>query len=143
MKERTEEDMLSRVPLKLQFGGNVREVPIASRRDAALWREQLTAAAKKIGSVGVSVDGLGNAIAAFPEMQCGLIIAYSPSVLSTEILDTATDEEIGLAFSAIVSVSFPFLRQLSLIKTIALASQLPPAKSTNSSSSNTELPLIN
>jgi hypothetical protein len=143
MKERTEEEMLSRAPLKLQFGGTVCDVPIASRRDAALWREQLTTAAKKIGSAGVSVDGLGNAIAAFPKVQSQLIIAYAPSVISEKTLDAATDEEIGLAFSAIVSVSFPFLRQLSLIKAISLASQLPPGKSTNSSSSSTESPLIN
>lgn len=143
MKERTEEEMLARAPLQLQFGATTIAVPIASRRDAALWREQLTQAAKKLGAVGVSVDGLGNAIAAFPEVQSRLIIAYAPSVISETTLDLATDEEIGLAFSAIVSVSFPFLRQLSLIKAIALASQLPPGKSTNSSFSSTDSPLIN
>lgn len=136
-KERTEEEILIGAPLKLRFAGNEYDVPVVSRAKARVWREKLIATAKEISELGVSVDGLGTAFTAFPDKQAELVCAYATSVARDEIMENATEEEIVIAFSSISSVSFPFLRQLSMLKAIATASLLPSEKSSSLSSANT------
>jgi hypothetical protein len=136
-KERTEEQILTGEPLKLRFAGKDYDVPVLSRSKARVWREKLIATAKEISELGVSVDGLGTAISVFPDKQAELVCLYAPSVPCAEIMENATEEEIVIAFSSISSVSFPFLRQLSMLKATAMATLLPSEKSSSLSSANT------
>lgn len=140
MQERTEDQMLSREPLKLLLAGKEHQIPILSRRKARAWREQLAEKMKEMGTVGVSLSAMGTAFVAFPDKVAELVGAYSPEKITNEVLEDSTDEELLLAFSAMVSVSFPFARLLSLMKQISQAtpSLSASAKSTSFSSPSTD-----
>lgn len=137
-KERTEEEMVMLAPLKLRFGAKEYEIPVLTVPQAPGWREKVRSTMEEIGAMGVSVAGIGTAFIAFPEKVCSLVIAYSPEILSQDTFKTASEEQVVIAFSTMVSVSFPFLRLLSLMKPISQASPLASASSTSSSSSNTD-----
>ncbi len=120
-KERTEEQMLSRAPLELQFGGKECKVPVLTVMKARAWREKLAEEMRSIGAAGISIAGLATAFLAFPEKVADLVVAYAPEVVPSDVLDVATEEEMLLAFSQMVHVSFPYLRLLSLMKSISQA----------------------
>jgi hypothetical protein len=141
-KERTEEQVLSKAPLKVKLGNVDYELPILAITRMGEWRKKVIATAKEIGELGVSLLGLGQAFLAFPEKIVELVFAYAPNLPKDKIMDAengATEEQFALAFSQIESVAFPYQRQVSLMKSLATIQSLSPSeKSTNSSSPSTD-----
>ena len=117
-KERTEQEMLSQAPLKLQFGGKEYEIPILTIGKSRIWREKLVTAVTEIGGLGISVANLGVAFVALPEKMADLVFAYDPELPKDTIIETATEEELAAAFSAIVSVALPLSPMLALMKVL-------------------------
>lgn len=140
-KERTEEQILTKAPLVVTLGSKSYQLPILTVIPMQEWRKKVIEAATEIGSLGVSLSGLGTAFIAFPEKIAALVFDYAQKLPKDEILDLengATEEQFSLAFSEIVSVAFPCLRQLSMMK-LLLTAQNPSAseKPTNSFSPST------
>lgn len=144
-QERTEEQILARAPIILQFGGQSYEVPVLTILKARQWREKLIAEAKEIaGALNGDTNGrdesffigLGTVFLGFPEKMADLVFAYGPELPANDILESATEEELGIAFAQIMKVAFPFSRQLSLMNSIFQvgASLSASGKSTNSPS---------
>lgn len=146
-QERTEQQILSKEPLKVTLGSTQWELPILALTPMRKWRELVIEAAKEIGTLGVSLTGLGAAFVAFPEKIVELVFAYAPKLPREELLAPeagATEEQFALAFSEIASVAFPCRGQLSLLKALAMIPNPSPSeKSTNSSSPSTgSLPIM-
>lgn len=137
-KERTEEEILARTPLTLKLGGADYSVPVLPILKTREWRKRMIEVANEIGAMGVTLAGIGQAFIAFPEKLIDLVFAYCPDLPREKILETATEEEMVVAFSQIASVSFPFLRQLSLMKSLVAMNLSASVKSTSSSSSSTD-----
>lgn len=144
-QERTEEQILAREPIKIQLGGTEYEAQVLTILKARKWREQLINEAKAIagtltgetnGRDQAFFVGLGTAFLGFPEKMADLIFLYSPELPKDEILETATEEELCVAFSAIMKVAFPFTRQLSMMSSIfQLGASLSPSERSTTSSS--------
>jgi hypothetical protein len=141
-KERTEEQILAKTPLEITLGEETYKLRILPVTRMSEWRAKVTGSATEIGKLGVSLQGLGAALVAFPEKIIELVFAYDPTLPKDKILSPengATEEQFALAFSEIQSVAFPYLRQLSLMNSLFLMAQNPSAleKFTSSSSPNT------
>ena len=143
-QERTDQQILSKEPLKVTLGTQTWELPILAITPMRKWRELVVASAKEIGTLGVSLNGLGAAFVAFPEKITDLVFAYAPNLPKEQLQVEATEEQFAVAFAEIASVAFPCRGQLSLMKALAVISGLSPSeKSTNSSSPNTDsLPIM-
>lgn len=121
--KRTEEQILSKAPIELTFGEKkyqVKPLPILKQRE---WRARLSSDLKDIvsaferkdASSAALADGLTRALLDFPEKLAELVFSYDPSLPREQILAEATEEQIALAFSAIMAVAFPFLAQLGQV----------------------------
>jgi hypothetical protein len=148
-EERTEEQILSREPILVFFGGKSYEVPILTILKGRKWREQVISSGQEIagkltgetnGRDATFFVGLATVLLGFPEKLADLVFAYAPGLPKDEILENGTDEEIAIAFSSIMKVAFPFSRQISMMGSILQAGQSlsASAKSTSSSSQNGE-----
>jgi hypothetical protein len=142
IQERSEADILARAPIKVQFGGKEYDVQVLTILKARKWREQLADVAKDIagklsgdtnGIDGAFFSGLAAGFLQFPEKIADLIFSYAPDLPRQEIEESATEEELALAFSQIMKVAFPFVRQLALVNTVLSTAQSlsPSAKFTN------------
>jgi hypothetical protein len=136
-QERTEEQILTKAPIEVTLGDEKYKLPILSVLKMAEWRRELIEVANDIGGLGVSLAALGTCFIAFPERLIDLVFAYCPDLPKDKLRETATEEQFVTAFSAIIPVAFPFMRQLSLMKSVMLANQSASGKSTNSSSTST------
>jgi hypothetical protein len=134
-KERTEAEMISRSPLKVQLGGKDYDLPILNRVGARKWRELLMEKAREvlgalntqISDIESLVGGLSTAMMLFPDKTADLIQAWSPE-LAKEALDAATDEELSIALQQIIDVAFPYGPALRAIaKNMQLAAMMSPA----------------
>jgi hypothetical protein len=138
---RTEEEKLTQSPLKVKFGEieyTIKLLPVLKSRE---WRAQVE---QQLGPMVASIQpmtiagrfviaGLSTAISTFPEKMCDLLFAYSTELPKGKILEEATDEQIGVAFSMIWEIAFAnFLPQISMAKEMLN----PPATSPSASSSN-------
>lgn len=141
-KERTEEEIVKMSPLKVSFGTKEYQIPLLCVPEVPGWREKVRTAMAEIGALGVSAAALGTAFIAFPQKMVELVISYCPSQLSDESFKSASEEQLAYAFSLMVSVSFPYLRLLSLMNPISQASPLASETSTNSSLPNSTSPQI-
>ena len=137
-QERTEEQILTKAPIEVKLGDEMYKLPILSVLKMAEWRRKLIAVANEIGGMGVSLMSLGTCFIAFPEKLIDLVFAYCPDLPQDKLRETATEEQFVTAFSAIIPVAFPFMRQLSLMKSVMLASQSASEKSTSSFSPSTD-----
>lgn len=136
-QERTEEQILTRAPIKAKFGEKEYDLPILPVLKMVAWRKKLIEASNSFASMGVDLASVGQAFAAIPEKLVELVFDYAPGLPREEVLESATEEQFAAAFSQIVSVAFPFMRQLTLLKTLLMASQSVSVKSTNSTSPST------
>lgn len=127
MAERTEEQILARAPITLKLGGKDYDTPVLTILKARTWRANMIEQAKEIASsLGSNTNGrddaffvgLGTVFLGFPEKMADLVFEYAPGLPKDEILENATEEELGIAFGDIMKVAFPFGRQLSLMKTV-------------------------
>jgi len=140
MKRRSESDMLDMKPIKVKLGKSEYQIAVLNNRKAAAWREKLY---QDLGPLVSSFDfkgidlnanpetvsqlmsrKLSQELIAFPEKLAALLLAFAPD-LPKEALEDASDEQIGIAFSACAEVGYPFFFHLWATKR-ALA--MPPEK---------------
>jgi hypothetical protein len=163
--ERSEEQIFAGAPIVVQLGEKKYELAVLPIGKAILWRQKLIAATQEISKPLVRplhapwwqrvwaflcfwrkqqtatdffFSGLGTAFIAFPERVLDLIFAYAPDLPRKKIMDTATEEEVFVAFSAIMQVANPLRRQISLMHQVMTANPSPSASSTSSSSQSTD-----
>jgi hypothetical protein len=159
--ERTQEQILTLAPIVIVLAGKEYPVPILTIGKAIAWRQKLISTAddimrplmqpikpplwkrainflafwrpKQSGTADSVFAGLGTAWIAFPEKVLQLIFDYAPDLPRQEIRETATEEEMFVAFSKIVDTVNPLRRQISLMK--AVTANLRPSEKSMSSSS--------
>ena len=120
---RTDEQIIGRVPIKVQLGGKQYELHPLSIAKSRVWRGKLSDVLNEVtGQVDLKVstlDGLIKAISgmalAMPEKLLDLLFSYAPNLPREIIEDTATDDEAMIAFREIVRLAFPFVAHLSLL----------------------------
>jgi hypothetical protein len=125
MKPRTEDEILAQAPLEVILGKEKYPIPLLAVKPQREWRKKLFAelapilAAFNFKVDGKSMtDGLTAALLQFPEKLTELVFAYAPDLPQETILESATEEQIAAAFSAIMAVAFPFLPQLATATTL-------------------------
>jgi len=162
--ERTEEQILTRAPIAIVLGGTEYKIPVLTIAKAIDWRQKLIRTAEDItrplmrpikeplwkrawnllcfwrprqNPIDAIFAGLGTAFIAFPEKVVRLIFEYAPELPQKKIMETATEEEMFVAFSTIVSVVNPLQRQISLMNSVMAGIPSPSAKPTSSFSPST------
>jgi hypothetical protein len=142
---RTDEDKLALAPIKVQFVGKPYEIPVRKILNARKWREQFILSISSIaGELQGEVTNLNNflggfafAFLRFPEKLANLVFAYAPDLPREKIEgdgpDGATEEELAMAFSAIMQVAFPFRAELTMVNQVLMSAEIPSplAKRTN------------
>lgn len=133
MKPRSEEDVVSRAPIVVKLGDKDYSLPLLAVVPQRAWRKNLFAVLLPIlESFNFKVDGksmtagLTAALLQFPEKLADLVFAYSPDLPRDEILENATEEQIAVAFSAIMAVAFPFIPQLTTVQQLTKAASSSP-----------------
>ena len=121
MKERTEEQIFSRMPIQVTLGDakyDLKPLPIIKARE---WRTKLTETMQ--GIVGtMSADqspmtmgpALTAALVGFPDKVCELVFAWATELPTEKILAEATEEQLAVAFSGVMKMAYPFLAQLAM-----------------------------
>lgn len=133
---RSETDKLSMAPLIVKLGTKDYKIELLRTLKQREWRKLLVAELGAIlGNFNLNVEnaevnvfkgGLISALVQCPEKLTDLLFAYAPDLSKDEILDDktgATEEQIVLAFSEIMTVAFPFLAVLKMTTEI-LSSEL-------------------
>jgi hypothetical protein len=120
MKERSEEDIISKAPILVTLGEQrypLKPLPILLARK---WRSLLTQTMQDIvGSMSAeqTTTNMGPAmtaaLVAFPDKVVDLVLAWAPE-LPKEIIEVATEEQFAVAYSAIMVMAYPFLAPLAL-----------------------------
>lgn len=138
---RTEAEMISKAPVKVKLGAKDYDIPVLTILPSREWRIKLNEA---MASILASFDftehadaenlghGLTSALIRFPEKMADLIFAYAGDVLpKDEILATASEEQIGTAFSRIMEVAFPLVPLKMAMKAAQQVRPPATAKYTN------------
>jgi hypothetical protein len=141
LARRSESDMLAMAPIKIRLGMTDYEVPVLTNKKASEWREKLyTRLAPLVSAMdygGIDLNSNRQTVSAamsqkltqellqFPLELKTLAQEFAPNVLTDEVFDEATDEQICLAFAQIAEVGYPFFFHLWATKR-ALAT--PPEK---------------
>jgi hypothetical protein len=133
MKPRTEDEILSRTPLKVKLGDKDYDVPLLAVMAQREWRKNLFATLAPILTTfesnlaaGSMAQGLTAALLQFPEKIAELFFAYAKALSADEreqILADATEEQLILAFEAVKAVAFPFSPTLETMRQLVKAEQ--------------------
>jgi hypothetical protein len=133
MTPRTEDEILSRAPIKTKFGTEEYEIPLLAVTPQREWRKKLFAELQPIlaaldpTATGQNlVAGLIASLTQFPDKLADLVFAYAPDLPKDKILAEATEEQLILAFDRIKVIAFPFTPQLAEMRNLfkAVGSQL-------------------
>jgi len=131
MKPRTEDDILSHAPISVKLGDKDYSIPLLAVQAQREWRKKLFAElAPILAAFNLTVEaktmaaGLTASLLTFPEKLVDLVFLYAPGLPKDEILASATEEQIAVAFSAIMAVAFPFVPQLGMVRSL-LRANLP------------------
>ncbi len=140
MTQRTEDEILSRAPIKTKFGSEEYEIPLLAVTPQREWRKKLFADLQPILAAfdhqqvtGQNLlAGLIASLTQFPDKLADLVFAYAPDLPKDKILAEATEEQLILAFDRIKVIAFPFTPQLVGMRNLfqAVGSQ-PLGNSTN------------
>lgn len=124
--QRTEDQILSKAPIEVTFGDKKYYIPVLTIKAQREWRERVaTEVGQIMNGMSGTVDnktipqlsrGFTSALIQFPEKLADLVFAYDLSLPQNVILEEATEEQISAAFSLIMSVAYPFLASLTLLK---------------------------
>lgn len=132
MTPRTENEILSRAPIKTKLGESEYDIQPLAVMPQREWRKKLFADLVPIlESFNFNVDGktmasgLTAALLQFPEKLTDLVFDYAPDLPKEKILAEATEEQITVAFSSIMSVAFPFLTQLGMVTQLVRSAASP------------------
>jgi hypothetical protein len=129
---RTEEQILSKAPIEVTLGDRPYPIHPANITRSREWRLKLQKdLADIVGQFNQKaegqalVQGLTGALIEFPEKLADLVFAYEPSLPKETILAEATEEQICAAFSVCLTLAFPFLAQLAMVRQVVAASMSP------------------
>lgn len=121
MKERTEEDIITKAPIVVTLGATqygLKPLPVLKARE---WRKKLTdTMLTVVGSMSLeqSTTNMGPAmtaaLVAFPDKVADLVLAWSPELDAEKVLSEATEEQVATAFCAVMIMAYPFLAPLAL-----------------------------
>lgn len=121
MKERTEDEILSKSPFVVTLGETeygLKPLPVLKAR---VWRTLLTETMQDIvGSMSAPESNttigpaMTAALVAFPDKVAELVFAWSPELDQEKILSEATEEQMCVAYSAVMLMAYPFLAPLAL-----------------------------
>lgn len=141
LKERTEEEILAQAPIKMRFGAADYDVNILRFTKAREWRENAIKAVQEIVAAHTAecatndafTHGLAFFFLEFPDKMVDLILAYAVDVPRAVIENDATDEQVAFAFGQVVSIAFPFTKELATISSVMGTAATYPrsAKSSN------------
>jgi hypothetical protein len=120
MKERSEDEIISRAPIKVTLGSaqyDLKPLPILKARE---WRTKLIEVMQTIvGDMSAEQStitmgpALTAALVAFPEKVADLVFQWEPVLPAQTILEEATEEQVAVAFATIMRFAYPFLAQLA------------------------------
>jgi hypothetical protein len=128
-KNRSEDDILAHAPLKLMLGKieySIEPLPINKNRK---WREKVAEALNTMSTkTNAPMDNMNGFMGAFmamffsfPDIVLTLIMEYAPTLPKDIISETATDEEVVVAFSRVMAVAYPFFGLLGTMQAISKA----------------------
>lgn len=117
--KRTEEQQLSQAPIKVKFGEQEYSIPILKIGATRTWRQKLTSELSELFKPlnGQDSEQLASAMTVqfvkYPDAILGLLKAYAPGLTWETIEAQATEEQIVVAYSAVMEVAFPYLAHLA------------------------------
>jgi hypothetical protein len=119
MVVRTDSDVLSKAPVTVKFGDKEYKIAPLTILQGRDWRTKFNEQMTKISSTfaapatqGSFGSGLSTALLQFPEVVADLVFAFDSSLPSEVILQEGTDEQLAHAFSAVMTLAFPYWSQL-------------------------------
>jgi hypothetical protein len=129
-KERTEDDILGHTPIKLILGKKEFPAHPLTLRKGAEWRGAVAEVLNSLAT-GAMVgpitpekfnQGIMVTFFDFPDKVLNLLILYAPSLEEHRewLLDTATDEELVIAFSRLMVVAYPYFSLLGSMRSAAM-----------------------
>lgn len=117
--KRTEEQQIAKTPILVLLGAEQYEIKPLPIIKARQWRTllnkemaEITAAMSASESQANLGPALTSALVAFPEKMADLVFAWEPTFPKDKILEEATEEQLAVAYSACMSLAYPFLAQL-------------------------------
>jgi hypothetical protein len=130
---RTDAEIRARTPLSVRFGDQDYQIQLLRVHAQREWRKRLvTELGVILGNFSLSADqvganvfhgGLISALVQCPEKLADLLFEYAPDLPKDQILESATEEQVIFAFSAVMEVALPFLAVLKTA-TQVLSSEL-------------------
>ncbi len=119
--KRTEEQIILQEPIMVKLGGKDYEIKLLPIAKAREWRKELAKIMASVPEVlGISSDsqeafasGLDALFNGIPDRVIDLFFLYARDLDRDEIENTATEQELSLAFAKVVKVAFPLMRNLS------------------------------
>lgn len=123
--ERTEDEITGMSPISVRLGEKDYKLKPRTITAAQEWRGQLNETMRDVlmgflpseGESSKAISrGMVTALLQFPEKVVELVFSYAPDDLQPkdEILATATEEQMAVAYSKIMVVAYPFLAQLEV-----------------------------
>lgn len=128
--QRTDDEILSKAPIKVRFGATDYEIAPLTLGPARKWREGFTGEMKLIlesfqseNSHSAVPPALTAALIAFPEKIGDMVFAYAPNLQEQRetILDESTEEQMAFAFGRIMRLAFPYLAHLGTVTQVLRA----------------------
>lgn len=135
VKDRTEEEIIGQLPIRVRLGETEYEIKPLRILEAMKWREELSKAMGEVlgtfNTTGVSLadslkSGLTGALLKFPEKILELLLLFAPNLDRQKVLEEATEEQVNLAFSKVMTVAYPFLAQLGTVTKVMAATAAKP-----------------
>ena len=122
MKERTEEEILTRAPILVILGGKKCEIVPLVIRDSRIWRKKLISLIASLPALVNTTmdtenpqgfeDSLTQMMVTMPDQVLDLFFEYAKELDREEIESVATDTEIAKAFEEVVQIVFPLAQSL-------------------------------
>lgn len=123
MQTRSESEILTMAPIKVKLGANTYDIPAPPIPKSQAWREKLlavmgeialfqaiTAASSDQASNSQAVsDMMTSVLMQFPQKLIEMVFAAGPDLPREEIMQSATEEQMAIAFSQVMAVMFPCL----------------------------------
>lgn len=125
--KRTESEKIGKLPVKFKLGDQVYESPVLGINKSRVYRQLI---ADTLGGVFATFKenrpdfeaamnaGIAGVFLRFPDKVAELVFAFNQDLPQEKILDEATEEQIAMAFLAIIEVVYPYLAQFGLMTEI-------------------------
>jgi len=119
-EKRLEEQVICQAPITVVLGGDKYDIKPLVIRDSREWKPKVVALMrelpKQLGVTSDDPDAFGSALDSIlitsPNKVIDLFFEYAKDLNPEEIEGKATDDELAVAFSAIIAVAFPLAKSL-------------------------------